>query len=52
MRSATQRLLFLLVLSAAMVSAATAQVANDDIENRWVLRVEEVITSNTTGCTV
>ena len=52
MRSAAQRLLFLLVLSAATVSAATAQVANDDIENRRVLRAEEVITSNTTGCTV
>lgn len=29
-----------------------AQVANDNIENRRLLRAEETITSNTTGCTV
>ncbi|SFQ56886.1 hypothetical protein [Hymenobacter arizonensis] len=31
---------------------AAAQVANDNIENRRVLRLEEVVTSSTTGCTV
>jgi len=39
-------LLFLVLLS------VKAQVANDNIENRRVLRAEETITSNTTGCTV
>jgi hypothetical protein len=32
--------------------AAHAQVANDNIENRRLLRSEETIISNTTGCTV
>jgi hypothetical protein len=32
--------------------AAHAQVANDNIENRRLLRAEETITSTTTGCTV
>ena len=32
--------------------AASAQVANDNIENRRVLRAEETVTSSTTGCTV
>ena len=46
------RLLFYLLLSVAFASTASAQVANDNIENRRSLRVEEIITSNTTGCTV
>ena len=45
------RLLHLL-LFVASAATASAQVLNDDIENRRVLRVEETITSNTTGCTV
>jgi len=43
-------LVLLLVVAAA--ATARAQVPNDDIENRRVLRAEEIITSNTTGCTV
>ncbi|RZK33041.1 MAG: hypothetical protein EOO57_14025, partial [Hymenobacter sp.] len=35
-----------------LVSTAHAQVANDNIENRRLLRAEETITSTTTGCTV
>ena len=31
---------------------AAAQVPNDNIENRRVLRLEETVTSSTTGCTV
>ncbi|MGI4874979.1 MAG: hypothetical protein ACRYFX_27810 [Janthinobacterium lividum] len=34
------------------LSVAHAQVANDNLENRHVLRVEEVATSTTVGCTV
>ena len=44
--------LFHLLLLAVGVSAASAQVANDNIENRRVLKLEEVVTSSTTGCTV
>ena len=43
-------LLLLLLLISTLTAAA--QVANDDIENRRVLKLEEVITSNTTDCTV
>ena len=32
--------------------AGLAQVANDNIENRRVLKVGEIVASNTTGCTV
>ena len=46
------RALFLLLLAAGIVSTATAQVANDNIENRRVLRIEETVSSSTTGCTV
>ena len=46
------RVLSLLALAVGIVSSARAQVANDDIENRRVLRAEETITSSTTGCTV
>ncbi|RYY12869.1 MAG: hypothetical protein EOO36_16790 [Cytophagaceae bacterium] len=37
---------------ALVLFAARAQVANDNIENRRLLRAEEIITSTTTGCTV
>jgi hypothetical protein len=47
-----QRRLLALLLFVASISAATAQVANDNIENRRILHAEEAITSNTTGCTV
>lgn len=43
-------LLALLLLLTA--HSTRAQAANDDIENRRVVRAEETITSNTTGCTV
>ena len=46
-----QRLLLLSLFAVSAFSAA-AQAPNDDIENRRVLRLEETITSNTTGCTV
>ncbi|MBO2011807.1 hypothetical protein J4E00_22275 [Siccationidurans soli] len=46
------RLLRLLLLFAASVSSVAAQVPNDNIDNRRVLRLEETITSSTTGCTV
>ena len=45
-------MLFQVLMLAALVPAATAQVANDNIENRRVIKAEEVITSTTTGCTV
>ena len=45
-------MLFLLLLATGIIATATAQVANDDIENRRVLRAEETIASSTTGCTV
>ncbi|RYY21571.1 MAG: hypothetical protein EOO36_00355, partial [Cytophagaceae bacterium] len=35
-----------------LTSVACAQVANDNIENRRLLRAEEVVTSTTTNCTV
>ncbi|OGX85859.1 hypothetical protein BEN47_14200 [Hymenobacter lapidarius] len=41
-----------MLLLAAGISAASAQVANDNIENRRLLKLEEVVTSSTTGCTV
>ncbi|MDB5236628.1 MAG: hypothetical protein JWR44_3621 [Hymenobacter sp.] len=47
-----RRVLLQLLLATAFASAATAQVANDDIENRRKLRLDEVAASNTTGCTV
>jgi hypothetical protein len=42
----------LLLLLAASVSIAHAQAPNDNIENRRILKLEEVVTSSTTGCTV
>ncbi len=41
-----------LLLAAAAATPAAAQAPNDDIENRRVLHLEEVVASNTTGCTV
>ena len=41
-----------MLLAGLGAPVARAQVANDNIENRRVLRLEETITSNTTGCTV
>ena len=41
-----------MLLAVGIISTATAQVANDNIENRRVLRAEEVVFSSTTGCTV
>ena len=46
-----RHLLFLLFLAASF-SRAHAQAANDNIENRRALRLDETITSSTTGCTV
>ena len=44
--------LLLLLLLATSASSATAQVANDNLENRRLLLAGETITSSTTGCTV
>jgi hypothetical protein len=44
--------LFSFGLVVVLVNTAAAQVPNDNIENRRVLRLEETINSNTTGCTV
>ena len=41
---------FFFILTTYLI--AHAQVANDNIENRRVLRAEETITSSTVGCTV
>ncbi|HEX8506142.1 MAG TPA: hypothetical protein VF630_12305 [Hymenobacter sp.] len=35
-----------------LLPVAFAQVANDNIENRRLIKAEEVVTSSTTGCTV
>ena len=45
-------MLFSLGLAVFFCATAWAQVPNDNIENRRVLRQEETITSSTTGCTV
>ncbi len=45
-------MLFSLLLAGAFTISALAQAANDDIENRRVLHLDETITSSTTGCTV
>ena len=47
-----KRSLFDVALVLLIAHPTQAQVANDNIENRRVLRAEETITSNTTGCTV
>ena len=44
--------LLLALLLPLTAHSTRAQAANDDIENRRVVRAEETITSNTTGCTV
>ena len=41
-----------MLLLTISVVPAVAQVPNDNIENRRVLRLEETVTSSTTGCTV
>ena len=45
-------MLFSLLLAGLFTLSALAQAANDNIENRRVLRLEEISTSSTTGCTV
>ncbi|MFD1469707.1 hypothetical protein ACFQ48_15880 [Hymenobacter caeli] len=42
----------MLITALCSSSNGWAQVANDNIENRRVLKLNETITSNTTGCTV
>jgi hypothetical protein len=44
--------LFLVGLALFFAIRTAAQAPNDNIENRRVLRLEETITSSTTGCTV
>ena len=51
LRRFRNRVLFALGVT-LFVTTARAQVVNDNIENRRGLRPEEIITSNTTGCTV
>jgi len=46
------RLLFWGLVLAGWGPGALAQVANDNIENRRQLALNETVTSNTTGCTV
>jgi len=43
---------FFWVVAALIAAPARAQVPNDNIENRRLLRAEETITSSTVGCTV
>ncbi|MET4076404.1 hypothetical protein [Hymenobacter sp. UYCo722] len=45
-------MLFSLLLAGFLAGNALAQVANDNIENRRMLRAGETITSSTAGCTV
>ena len=40
------------LLAGLLAQPARAQVPNDDIEKRRLLRAEETVTSSTTGCTV
>ena len=46
------RLVFWGLVLAGWGSGALAQVANDNIEDRRQLALNETVTSNTTGCTV
>jgi hypothetical protein len=46
------RVLFSFGLVVILVNMAAAQVPNDNIENRRMLRLEETVVSSTTGCTV
>ena len=45
-------LCYLSLLVTVVAPAASAQVANDNMENRRVMRAEETVTSSTTDCTV
>ena len=45
-------LCYLSFLVSVVTPGASAQVANDNMENRWVVRVEETVASSTTDCTV
>lgn len=49
---AAWRLAFLFFAANGFPRIGWAQAANDNIENRRVLKAGEIITSNTTGCTV
>lgn len=49
---AALRLAFLFLVANSFHRIGLAQVANDNIENRRVLKAGEIVTSNTTGCTV
>ena len=51
-RCLTRVLCHLSLLVSVVAPVASAQVANDNIENRWVVRAEETVASSTTGCTV
>ena len=48
----TRVLCHLSLLVSVVTPAASAQVTNDNIENRRIVRAEEIVASNTTGCTV
>ena len=48
----TRVMYYLSFLVTVVAPAASAQVANDNTENRRVVRAEETVASNTTGCTV
>ena len=48
----TRVLCLLSLLVSVVTTAASAQVANDNMENRRVVRAEETVASSTTGCTV
>ncbi len=43
---------WLLLLLLAAAHPSRAQCPNDDLENRWLLRLEETVAASTTGCTV
>ena len=48
----TRVLCYLSLLVTVVAPAASAHVANDNMENRRVVRAEETIASSTTDCTV
>ena len=48
----TRVLCHLSLLVSVVAPAASAQVANDNMENRRVVRAEETVASSTTDCTV
>ena len=45
-------LCYLSLLVTVVAPVASAQVANDNMENRRVVRAEETVTSSIAGCTV